>query len=208
MLKQFFFFFIVRPIILLIAGVNIRNRDRLPQKGPCIIVANHNSHIDTMVLMSLFPIAKIGHIRPVAAADYFLKNRFFAWFFLHIIGIIPLSRRPSKSEGHPFLKVKEALDNGDIVILFPEGSRGEAEEMVPFKTGIAHLANLMQDVPIVPVFIHGAGKCLPKGEALFVPFIIDVSVAEPIFLEQESKKEFTVLLEKTIKSLEEELYEN
>jgi 1-acyl-sn-glycerol-3-phosphate acyltransferase len=205
MLKQIFFFLFVRPVILLISGVYLRGENRLPKEGPCIIAANHNSHIDTMVLMSLFPLSTIKRVRPIAAADYFLKNRFFAWFSLTLIGIIPLNRRLKKSEGHPFAAVEEALKQGDIVIVFPEGSRGEAEKMIPFKTGISHLAESFKEVPVVPVFIHGAGKCLPKGEALFVPFVIDVSVAESIYHEGESHKEFTSKLENSIKSLQEKI---
>lgn len=205
MLKQLFFFFIVRPVILIIAGVHLRGREKLPLDGPCIIVANHNSHIDTMVLMSIFPLSKIKKVRPVAAADYFLKNRLLAWFSLNVIGIIPLSRRPRKSEGHPFAGVEEALNAGDIVIVFPEGSRGEAEQMVPFKTGIAHLASTFAKIPVVPIHIHGAGKCLPKGEALFVPFVIDVSIENALYYEGESNKEFTLRLENTIKRLEREI---
>lgn len=204
MLKQIFFLFIVRPIIMLISGINLRNREKLPQNGPCIIVANHNSHLDTMVLMSIFPLSKIKKVRPLAAADYFLKNRYLAWFSLNILGIIPLNRKPKKSEGHPFAKVHEALSNGDIVILFPEGSRGEAEKMIPFKTGIAHLAKSCPDTPIVPVYIHGAGKSLPKGEALFVPFIIDLNIGDAIYYEDSSTKEFTAKLEDEIKELKSE----
>jgi len=203
MLKQIFFFLIVRPVILLIAGVHLRGREHLPVDGPCIIAANHNSHVDTMVLISIFPLRKITKIRPVAAADYFMKNRFFAWFSLNVIGIIPLSRRPKKSEGHPFAKVDEALSKGDIVIVFPEGSRGEVEQLAAFKTGIAHLAKSFPEVPVLPIFIRGAGKCLPKGEALFVPFIVDVVLGEPMKIEEgESNKAFTLRLEEKIKSLE------
>ena len=135
----------------------------------------------------------------------FLKNKYLAWFALNIIGIIPLSRRPKKSEGHPFAKIDEALNNGDIVIIFPEGTRGDSEEIQPFKTGIAHMATSFKDIPIIPVYMNGAGKCLPKGEALFVPFTIGVNVGKPIYLVDEDKKVFTARLEKIIKKLESEI---
>ncbi len=202
MLKQIFFLFIVRPIILIIAGVNLKGKENLPLDGPCIIAANHNSHIDTMVLLSLFPISKIAKVRPVAAADYFLKNKFFAWFSKYLIGIIPLERKPKKGMSHPLAEVEESLRKSEIVIVFPEGSRGEAEEMGAFKTGVAHLAKEFPEVPVVPIYMHGAGKCLPKGEALFVPFIIDVNVSTPIYYDDANNKEFTKRLEQQIKSLE------
>ncbi len=202
MLKKIFFALFIRPIVLLVSGVCVKNRENLPLKGPCIIAANHNSHLDTMVLMSLFPLSYINHVRPVAAADYFFKNRFFSWFSREVIGIIPIKRRPKKSDGHPLLEVQNALKNGEIVIIFPEGSRGEPEEMIHFKSGISHLAKDFPDVPIVPIYIHGAGKSLPKGEALFVPFIIDVVISKSIYYDNESNQEFATRLETEIKKLQ------
>lgn len=193
----------VRPLVLIVSGVHLIGKEKLPFDGPCIIAANHNSHLDTMVLMSIFPLSKINQVRPVAAADYFMKNKYFAWFSLNVLGIIPLKRRPTKEEGHPLLAVQNALKNGDIVIVFPEGSRGVPEEMSTFKTGIAHLAKEFPSVPVVPIYIHGAGKALPKGEGLFVPFIIDVHIGESLFYEDEDNKRFTMRLEQKIKTLEE-----
>lgn len=206
MLKKIFFALFVRPLVLIISGVHVVGKEKLPLEGPCIIAANHNSHLDTMVLMSLFPLSKINQVKPVAAADYFMKNKYFAWFSQNIIGIIPLKRRPTKEEGHPLLGVTKALENSDIVIVFPEGSRGVPEEMGTFKTGIAHLAKAFPHTPVIPIYIHGAGKALPKGEALFVPFIIDVHIGNALYLDEEDHKIFTARLEKDIKRLEELFY--
>jgi len=206
MLKKIFFALFVRPLVLIISGVHVVGKEKLPLEGPCIIAANHNSHLDTMVLMSIFPLSKINQVKPVAAADYFMKNKYFAWFSQNIIGIIPLKRRPTKEEGHPLLGVTRALKNGDIVIVFPEGSRGVPEEMGTFKTGIAHLAKEFPSIPVVPIYIHGAGKALPKGEALFVPFIIDANIGEALYYTDENNKAFTTRLEKSIKKLEEVYY--
>jgi 1-acyl-sn-glycerol-3-phosphate acyltransferase len=112
--------------------------------------------------------------------------------------LIALKRRPSKKDGHPFSSIYEALDKGDIVLLFPEGSRGDPEVMKPFKTGIAHMAEAYPMVPVVPLSIYGAGKALPRGEALFVPFIIDVNVGEAIFYKGEGKEEYIHILEQSI----------
>jgi len=202
MLKKVFFALFVRPLVLIISGVHVVGKEKLPLDGPCIIAANHNSHLDTMVLMSIFPLSNINQVKPVAAADYFMKNKWFAWFSQNVIGIIPLNRRPTKEEGHPLLGVKKALQNGDIVIIFPEGSRGVPEEMGTFKTGIAHLAKEFPSTPVIPIYIHGAGKALPKGEALFVPFIIDVNIGEALYYDDENNKIFTQRLEKSIKLLE------
>jgi 1-acyl-sn-glycerol-3-phosphate acyltransferase len=176
-----FFVLVVRPLVLVMLGLNIRHRERLPLKGPAIIAANHNSHLDTLVLMALFPIARLKNVRPVGASDYFFRNRYLKWFSLNIMGMIPIIRDVRAGSADPLQPIGEALGNGDIVIIFPEGSRGEPEQLGTLKSGIAHLSKRHQQVPVVPVFMHGCGKALPRGEALFVPVICDVFIAEPLF---------------------------
>ena len=181
LLRLLFFAVFVRPLTFLVLGLNIRGRKHLPVDGPAIIVANHNSHLDTLVLMSLFPLENLRKVHPVAAADYFLTGKFISWFSQKIIGIIPLSRKMSHKNRDPFSPIKRALDRGEIIIFFPEGSRGSPEEMTPIKSGIAHLVKDHPHVPIVPVFLSGLGKALPKGDPILVPFHVDVKIGEPIF---------------------------
>lgn len=178
MLRLAFFALIARPLLLLVLGTNIRNRERLPRNGPAIIIANHNSHLDTLALMAMFPLNRLRDLRPVAAVDYFGGGGPFAWFTREIIGIIGI-KRGQGGEGNPLEPAETALDQGRILILFPEGSRGEPEKLAAFKKGVAHLAKARPEAPVTPVLLHGFGKALPKGTMLFVPFNCDVFVGHP-----------------------------
>jgi len=130
-----------------------------------VIVANHNSHLDTVVLMSLYPLSMIHKLRPVAAADYFVEQGgFIGWLSQKCIGIIPMDRS-GKTER---------------VILFPEGSRGEPERMSDLKKGVHFLLKDRPDTSVTPVMLHGLGRALPKGEALLVPFNCDVIIGDQI----------------------------
>lgn len=202
-LRWLFFAVLVRPLVLILLGLRVRHRPRLPLAGPLIVVANHNSHLDTLVLMTLFPQACLPALRPVAAADYFLRHRLLAWFALQLIGIIPLSRR---LHGHsdPLAGCDAALARGDILILFPEGSRGEPEALAEFKSGIAHLARRHPAVPVLPVFMRGLGWALPKGELILVPRFVDVAIGEPLVW-QGDKAAYMQALRDRLLALEAEL---
>ncbi|WP_199899208.1 lysophospholipid acyltransferase family protein [Sneathiella glossodoripedis] len=156
-LQRLFFAIIVRPVVYVLLGLNVRDWQKLPRNGPAILVANHNSHLDTLVLMSLFPLSSLPRLRPVAAADYFFANFFTKWFATNIIGIIPIHR--NGESGSPLEGCFEAIDSGDILILFPEGSRGEPEKgLGEFKRGVQILAEKRQNLRVYPVLLHGLGK--------------------------------------------------
>jgi 1-acyl-sn-glycerol-3-phosphate acyltransferase len=176
---------IVRPLAHLGLGLSCTGRQHLPLQGPAIIAANHNSHIDTLVLMSLFPSRLLPKLRPLAAADHFLRDPVSSWFARTIVGIIPLQRdvraaARTSPDSDVLAEAKAALADGAILIVFPEGSRGTPEEMGVFKAGVARLAEACPQAPVVPVYIQGAGRALPRESRLFVPFSVSVIAGEAI----------------------------
>ena len=181
LLRMLFVLLVAYPVVLLWLGLHVRHRERLPLRGPALVVANHNSHLDILVLLSLFPLLGIARVQPVAAADYFLRNRFLKWFSLHLVGIIPIARSLTNLESHPLDGCFQALERGQILIIFPEGTRGETERMAQLKYGIWYLAKRFPQVPVIPVFMHGLGKSMPKGSWLPLPLFIRIAIGKPLF---------------------------
>lgn len=201
MLRYLFYLLLVKPLVLVLLGINARGREHLPSSGPAIIVANHNSHLDTLALMALMPLKVLANVHPVAAGDYFLKNKLLKWFSLNVIGIVPIDRHSTEKGASVLAPLLDALDNGAILILFPEGTRGEPESMGKLKSGVAHLVASRPDIPVIPVFFHGLGKCLPKGEMVLVPFFVDAFIGEPL-LWQGSRPIFMEKLANTMVALQ------
>lgn len=201
-LKFLFFLVLVYPLIRVIVGLCVCHKERLPRSGPAILVANHNSHLDTLVLMSLLPWSMLPQIRPLADAQYFLQqNRWLAWFSRHILNIIAVPRQGDCAAYRHFLtQCTEALRQNNILILYPEGTRGEPECLTTFKSGITHLVKQQAQVPVIPVFLRGLGKTLPKGECVLVPFFCHVWVGEALFWTG-SKQTFLTQLQERFQAL-------
>ncbi|MEJ7806076.1 MAG: lysophospholipid acyltransferase family protein [Telluria sp.] len=168
------------PVALLWLGLHVRHRERLPRKGPAIVAANHNSHLDILALLSLFPLLSIPGVQPAAAADYFFKNAWIKWFALHLVGIVPVIRG-GLAHGDPLEACFRALEQGKVLVIFPEGTRGEPEQLADLKAGIWHLAHRFPTVPVIPVFMQGLGKAMPKGSWIPVPLFISVGIGKPLF---------------------------
>jgi 1-acyl-sn-glycerol-3-phosphate acyltransferase len=178
LLRQLFYVLLIRPLLVIILGLRVQHLERLNIAPNTIIAANHNSHLDALVLMSLIKFRDIPKVKLVAAKDYFCKTSLRAWFSLNIIGIIPLDR--SGAQDDPLLPIEEAIDQGYSVILFPEGTRGEPEKRKRLKLGIAKIVEEKPEISVIPVFLHGLGKSLPRGECLLVPMMCDVDIGAPI----------------------------
>ncbi len=174
----------MRQFLRLIMGVRYYNKEVLEDCKQYVIVANHNSHFDTMALLAAVPGGHIGGVKAVAAGDYFGKTGIKKWaseFFVDAL-LIPRSRpRPGTSDPDPIQMMIDALDNGNSLIIFPEGTRGEPGVMQPFKKGIGLILSERPYIPFVPVYMQGIHKLLPKGGTVPVPFDNSVRFGQPVF---------------------------
>lgn len=171
---------IARPLAAFLTGADVVGREHLPRAGPAIIAANHTSHVDTLLLLTIFPARLMGRLRPVAAADYFLRGPLIGWFSRTLVGIVPIERQ-ARGQDDVLAPARQALMGGDIAIIFPEGTRGPATDTLgPLRAGVARLAEACPDAPVIPVWIEGAGRVLPKGAVLPAPLNCTVLVGEPL----------------------------
>lgn len=169
---------ILRPFLALIIGVKFPKASAFPE-GQFILVSNHNSHLDTVSLLCSLPVKRLKDVHPAAAADYFARNKVMATlceFFLNTVFV----RR--KGEGGVIIKPIDELDmhikNGKSLILFPEGTRGLPEQIVDFKCGAAILLQRNPDVKLVPIFMIGMGKAMPKGDGFLIPTECEIRVGQ------------------------------
>lgn len=174
-----FFLLLLRPFMALCIGLRVRGRERLPAKDPFLLVANHASHMDTLTLLSLFPLRRLRKVRPAAAADYFERNALVAAVTRTLFNILPIQRLKKGRTADPIETMAAALAGGETLILFPEGTRGAGGELAPFKPGAALLAERLPEIPVVPCFLEGMGRILPKGEFIPVPFFCEIRIGAP-----------------------------
>ncbi|MDO9196473.1 1-acyl-sn-glycerol-3-phosphate acyltransferase [Rhodoferax sp.] len=152
-----------------------------PKAEQRIYFANHQSHADLVMIWAALPKELRARTRAIAAKDYWTKTPFKQWLTTAVFNVIYVSRDRSAEED-PLEPLFEALDNGDSIILFPEGTRGNAEEPQPFKAGLYNLAVRFPNVELVPAWINNVQRVMPKGEVVPVPVLCSVTFGAPIHL--------------------------
>jgi len=160
-----------------------------PAERQRIYFANHSSHLDAIVLWAALPPILRARTRPVAARDYWAASRVRLWLAEKVFRALLIERRKVTVEANPLRDMLAAIDAGDSLILFPEGTRSPQLEPRAFKSGLFHLAKHRPLVELVPVYLENLNRILPKGEALPVPLLGSVTLGAPILLEPGQTKE-------------------
>lgn len=156
-----------------------------------VYYSNHTSNGDMPMIWSVLPPALRRTVRPVAAADYWLKNRLRAFVGPEVFNCVLVDRRPEVND-KPMDKILAALDEGSSLIIFPEGNRNMTDDpLLPFKAGLYNMGVARPDVDLVPTWVANLNTIMPKGEVIPLPLICTVTFGAPIHVrEGESKDEF------------------
>lgn len=203
LILQIIYSYIIRFFLKFIIGVKFDNSKFLLNEQQFIIVANHNSHLDTLSLMASIPVKLIHKVKPVAAEDHFGKTKLrkkLSNFFINTL-LIQRKRDKENPANDPVNKMINALDNGYSLILFPEGTRGEPEKEQPLKPGIGLVLLKRPQIKYVPVYMTGMGKVMPKGDPLIVPFNSELKYGRPTKIKTTEKERVLNQIENDLKEL-------
>lgn len=174
-----------------------------PDQTQRIYFANHCSHGDFVLLWTVLPAHVRKCTRPVAGADYWLASGLRKFIGCNVFNSVLIQRKPDLRNQNPVEQMIEVLDAGDSLIVFPEGTRNTTDAtLLPFKSGLYHLASQRPDIELVPVWISNLNRVLPKGEIIPIPLICTVTFGSALQLESaETRQVFIARLEAALRSL-------
>ena len=169
-------------LIRVLTGSQARWYGCPPKAEQRIYFANHQSHADLVLIWAALPHELRSITRPIAARDYWTKTPFREWITTAVFNAIYVVRERTADQD-PLEPLFDALAQGDSIILFPEGTRGHAEEPASFKAGLYNLTQRFPNVVLVPAWINNVQRVMPKGEVVPVPVLCSVTFGAPIQLE-------------------------
>jgi 1-acyl-sn-glycerol-3-phosphate acyltransferase len=171
-----------------------------------VYYSNHTSNGDMPMIWSVLPPALRREVRPVAAADYWLKNKVRAFVGPEVFNCVLIDRRPEVND-KPMDKILQALDEGASLIIFPEGNRNMTDaDLLPFKAGLYNMGLARPEVDLVPTWVANLNTIMPKGEIIPLPLICTVTFGAPVHVKEgESKDAFLARASKALSDLKPEL---
>lgn len=152
-----------------------------PEMTQRIYYANHSSHIDFILLWSSLPKDVRCKTHPIAASDYWNKDRLRQFLIQDTFNGITIQRN-REANIDPLDPIKQILTQGDSIIFFPEGTRNldDDAELLPFKSGLYHLHQSFPDIEIIPVWISNLKRVMPKGAFIPLPLLSTVCFGTPL----------------------------
>lgn len=172
---------LLASIARLITGAQGHWKGCAPKAEQRIYFANHQSHLDWVLIWAALPQELRATTRPIAARDYWTSSRFKHWITREVFNAVYVARQRTDDQD-PLEPLVEALANGDSLVIFPEGTRSNKGDPQAFKSGLYHLAEQFPGVPLVPAWIDNVQRVMPKGEVVPVPVLCTVTFGEPLQL--------------------------
>jgi 1-acyl-sn-glycerol-3-phosphate acyltransferase len=168
--------FILRSLV----GAQPRWIGSRPSPALRIYYANHTSHMDTLALWCALPGDLRAKTRPVAASDYWSGPGLKSYIATRGFNALFIERNADKRERDPLAPLVEALQRGESLIIFPEGTRRAQALPSPFKSGLFHLAAKVPTAELIPVYLDNLYRSMPKGTLLPVPLTCSVRFGAPL----------------------------
>jgi 1-acyl-sn-glycerol-3-phosphate acyltransferase len=189
-------------IARLITGAQGHWKGCPPKAEQRIYFANHQSHLDWVLIWAALPRELRASTRPIAARDYWTSSPFKHWITREVFNAVYVSRQRTDDQD-PLEPLVEALRHGDSLVIFPEGTRSNKGLPQPFKSGLYHLAQQFPQVQLIPTWIDNVQRVMPKGEVVPVPILCTVTFGAPIALQEgEDKAQFLARAREAVVALQ------
>lgn len=158
--------------------LEIRGQENLPTDKSFVLAANHTSHLDTLCLLAALPLKKLHRAFPAAAADYFFESVPRIWVAAVVVNALPFGRQTHIKQS--LVLCQHLLENpGNVLIIFPEGTRSATGNIGRFKPGIGALV-AGRDISVLPCYINGAFNAWPKGRIFPRPAKLQLTIGKPL----------------------------
>ncbi|AKJ27885.1 lysophospholipid acyltransferase family protein [Caldimonas brevitalea] len=173
----------------------------VPKAEQRIYFANHQSHLDWVLIWCALPRELRSRTRPIAAKDYWTATPFKHWITREVFNAVYVNRQRTDDQD-PLEPLVDALRHGDSLVIFPEGTRSSLGDPQPFKSGLYHLAKQFPEVQLIPAWIDNVQRVMPKGEVVPVPILCSVTFGAPMqLLPDEDKRTFLERAREAVTSL-------
>ena len=192
--------FLLINLVRIISGIIIRRTSSDYLQGRAVFFANHTSHLDAMAILAALPGSLRHKVHPVAGLDYWQKNALRRFIAKNVLHCVLIDRRHAGAGS--FRLMAELLQQGDSLLIFPEGTRREDNNIGEFRSGMALLSDLVPGQRFIPVYLEGLSRTLPKGEYLAAPNMSKLFFGAPLLRrEDESRDDFILRCRKALQDL-------
>ncbi len=164
----------------------VEGREHIPTEGAFILAANHQSHADTAVVFAALPPAVRERFVAAAAQDYFFQGGPQQYVSRVLFNAIPIAR-DRRGGQDPLRHLSRALREGYALLVYPEGTRSKDGTLGPFRAGVGKLIAEYPGTPVIPTWIGGTNKVMPKGKIVPRPVRVTVRFGEPMQIKAHPK---------------------